>query len=145
MSINIFSWALRYHDIYGKTCCPVCWEPSRKAPPPAVTLFITVFYVELRLSQVPFFSSSKERVSVTHCGSFQLLIYPLWFDLECIKVTLQRTDVEAETPILWPPDAKSWLIGKDPDAGKDWGQKEKGTTEDETVGWHHRLNGHVFE
>ena len=55
-----------------------------------------------------------------------------------------RTDVEAETPILWPPDAKSWLIGKDPDAGKDWGQKEKGTTEDEMVGWHHRLNGHGF-
>ena len=47
-----------------------------------------------------------------------------------------RTDVEAETPILWPPDVKSWLIGKDPDAGKDWGQEEKGTTEDEMVGWH---------
>ena len=48
-----------------------------------------------------------------------------------------RTDVEAEAPILWPPDAKSWLIWKDPDAGKDWGQEEKGTTEDEMVGWHH--------
>ena len=55
-----------------------------------------------------------------------------------------RTGAEAETPILWPPHAKSWLIGKDPDAGKDWGQKEKGTTEDEMVGWHHRLNGHGF-
>ena len=55
-----------------------------------------------------------------------------------------RTDVEAETPILWPPHAKSWLIGKDPDAGKDWGQEEKGMTEDEMVGWHHRLNGHEF-
>ena len=55
-----------------------------------------------------------------------------------------RTDVEAETPILWPPDVKSWLIGKDPDAGKDWGQEEKGTTEDEIVGWHCRLNGHGF-
>ena len=53
------------------------------------------------------------------------------------------TDVEAETPILWPPDAKSWLIRKDPDAGKDWGQEEKGTTED-MVGWHHRLDGHGF-
>ena len=59
-------------------------------------------------------------------------------------VFIGRTDVEAETPILWPPDAKSWLIGKDPDAGKDWGQAEKGTTEDEMVGWHHRLNGHGF-
>ena len=53
-----------------------------------------------------------------------------------------RTDVEAETPILWPPDSKSWLIWKDSDAGKDWGQKA--TTEDEIVGWHHRLNGHGF-
>ena len=59
-------------------------------------------------------------------------------------VFIGRTDVEAETPILWPPDAKSWLIGKDPDAGKDWGQEEKGTTEDKMVGWHHRLNGHGF-
>ena len=54
------------------------------------------------------------------------------------------TDVEAETPILWPPDAKSWLLWEDPDAGKDWGQEEKGMTEDEMVGWHHRLNGHGF-
>ena len=55
-----------------------------------------------------------------------------------------RTDVEAETPILWPPNVKSWLIWKDPDAGKGWGQEEKGTTEDEMVGWHHWLNGHGF-
>ena len=59
-------------------------------------------------------------------------------------VFIGRTDVEAETPILWPPDVKSWIIGKDPDAGKDWGQEEKGTTEDEMVGWHHQLNGHGF-
>ena len=52
-------------------------------------------------------------------------------------VFIRRTDVEAETPILWPPDVKSWLIWKDPDAGKDWGQEEKGTIEDEMVGWHH--------
>ena len=54
-------------------------------------------------------------------------------------------DTKAEDPILWPPDVKSWLIGKDSDAGKDWGQKEKGVTENEMVGWHHRLNGHEFE
>ena len=53
--------------------------------------------------------------------------------------------IDAEAPILWPPNVKHWLIGKDPDAGKDWRQKEKGTTEDEMVGWHHRLNGHEFE
>ena len=59
-------------------------------------------------------------------------------------VFIGRTDVEAKTPILWPSDGKSWLIWKDPDAGKDWGQEEKGTTEDEMVGWHHRLDGHEF-
>ena len=60
-------------------------------------------------------------------------------------VFIGRTDVEAETPILWLPDVKSWLIGKDPDAGRDWGQEEKGTTEDEMVGWHHQLDGNEFE
>ena len=59
-------------------------------------------------------------------------------------VCTRRTDVEAETPILWPPDVKSWLIWKDPDAGRDWGQEEKGRKEDEMVGLHHRLNGHRF-
>ena len=56
-----------------------------------------------------------------------------------------RTDAEAETPILWLPDVKNWLIGIDPDAGKDWRQKEKGMTEDEMGWWHHWLNGHEFE
>ena len=60
-------------------------------------------------------------------------------------VFIGRTDVETETPILWPVDAKSWLIWKDLDAGKGWGQDEKGMTEDEIVGWHPRLNGHEFE
>ena len=54
-------------------------------------------------------------------------------------------EAETETPILWPPDAKNWLTGKDPDAGKDWRQEEKGAAEDETVGWHHWLDGHEFE
>ena len=56
-----------------------------------------------------------------------------------------RNDAKAESPILWPPHAKSCLIGKDSDAGRDWGQEEKGTTEDEMAGWHHRLNGRKFE
>ena len=59
-------------------------------------------------------------------------------------VFIGRTDVEAETPVLWPPDVKSWLIWKDPKAGKDWGQEAKGMTEDEMVGWHHRLSGQGF-
>ena len=76
--------------------------------------------------------------------------------LDCKKIQLVQskgdqswvfiggTDAEAETPILWPPDAKSWLIWKDPDAGKDWRQEEKGMTEDEMVGWHHWLSGREF-
>ena len=60
-------------------------------------------------------------------------------------IFIERTDAEAETPLLWPPDAKNWLTGTDPDAGKDWRWEEKGTTEDEMVGWHHRHNGHEFE
>ena len=92
--------------------------------------------------------------------SFQYLLpvrkYPLeshldWKEIQPVHpkgdqswLFIERTDVEAETPILWPPDAKSWLIWKDPDAGKDWGQEEKETTEDEMVGWHHWLNGHEF-
>ena len=60
-------------------------------------------------------------------------------------VFIGGTDAKAETPILWPAHVKSWLIGKDSDAGRDWGQEEKGTTEDEMAGWHHRLNGRKFE
>ena len=60
-------------------------------------------------------------------------------------IFIGRTDAEAETPKLWPPDAKKRLIWKDPDVGKDWRQEEKGTTEDEMVGWHHQLNGHEFQ
>ena len=60
-------------------------------------------------------------------------------------IFIGETDAEAETPILWPPDAKNWLTRKDPDPGKDWRREEKGTTEDEIVGWHHRLDGHEFE
>ena len=60
-------------------------------------------------------------------------------------IFIGRIDAEAETPILWLPDVKNWLIWKDPDAGKDWGQEDKGMTEDEMVGWHHWLSGHEFE
>ena len=74
--------------------------------------------------------------------------------LDCKEIQLKETspessleglDAEAETPILWLPDVKYWLTGKDPNAGKDWGWEEKGITEDEMVGWHHWLNGHEFE
>ena len=60
-------------------------------------------------------------------------------------IFIGSTDAEAETPVLWPPNAKNWLIWKDPDAVKDWGHEEKEMTEDEMAGWHHRLNGHELE
>ena len=83
---------------------------------------------------------------------WQLLLSKIDFEIQSVYpkgdqswVFIGRTDAEAETPILRPPDEKSWLIGKDPDAGRDWGQEEKGTTEDEMAGWNHRLDGHEFE
>ena len=76
---------------------------------------------------------------------------PLHFKIEPVNpkgnqslIFIERADAEAEAPIFWPPDSKSWLIWKDPDAEKDWGQEEKGATEDEMVGWHHQLNEHGF-
>ena len=75
------------------------------------------------------------------CKEFQP-VYPKGYQS---WMFIGRTDAKAETPILWPPHAKSWLTGKDSDAERDWGQEEKGTTEDEMIGWHHRLNGHEFE
>ena len=72
-------------------------------------------------------------------------IQPVYSEGDQSWVFIRRTDAEAETPILWPPDAKNWLIGKDPDAGRDWGQEEKGMTEDEMARWYHWLNGHEFE
>ena len=84
-----------------------------------------------------YFSSNSEKPRSHHLPSVYLIF-------NSSMVFIGRTDVEAETPILWPPHAKSWLIGKDSDAGRDWGQEEKGTTEDEVAGWHHRLDGHEF-
>ena len=75
-----------------------------------------------------------------HCKE----IHPVHPKGDLLWVFIGRTDFEAETPILWPPDAKSWLIWKVPDAGQDWGLEEKGTTEDEMIGWHQWLNGYGF-
>ena len=83
------------------------------------------------------------------CGvgedSWESLIQPVHPKGNQSWIFIGRTDVEAEAPVLWPPDGKSWLIWKDPDAGKDWRQEEKGTTEDETAERHHQLNGREFE
>ena len=108
-------------------------------------------------SQVYGFSSSHVCFSIHDFSNTVVFEKTLESPLDCKEIQpvhpkgdqswvfIGRTDVEAETPILWPPDANSWLIWKDPDAGKDWGQEEKGTTEDEMVGWRRQLNGHEFE
>ena len=82
-----------------------------------------------RLLRVPWTARRSKKIQPVHSKGDQSWVFT------------GRTDAEAEAPILWPPHAKSWLIGKDPDAGRDWGQEEKGTTEDEMAGWHHWLNG----
>ena len=80
-------------------------------------------------------------VTLTGIGA----MYQVSFSEDQSWVFFGRNDAKAETPIFWPPPAKSSLIGKDSDAGRDWGQEEKGTTEDEMAGWHHRLNGRESE
>ena len=96
---------------------------------------------------------SAEELMLLNCGvgedSWESLgqqeVQPVHSKGDQSWVFIGRTDAEAETPILWPPHAKSWLIGKDSDGGRDWGQEEKGTTEDEMAGWHHRLDVHESE
>ena len=83
----------------------------------------------------------RRLLRVLDCKEFQ----PVHSKGDQSWVFFGRNDAKAETLVLWPPHAKSWLIGKDSDAGRDWGQTEKGMTEDEMAGWHHRLNGHEFE
>ena len=85
------------------------------------------------------------RINAFELWCWRRLLRVPWTARRSNQLFIGRTDVEAETPILWPPDTKNWLIGKDPDARKDWRWEEKGTKEDEMVGRHHQLNGHEFE
>ena len=126
-------------------------------------------YVNQIFQKIPLHTHTHTSFGLISLGSYHLLLNkPLHktmssivktfespFDCKEIKpvnpkgnqswIFIGRTDAEAEAPILWPSYGKSWLIGKDPDAGKDWSQEEKGMTEDEMVWWHHWLNGHEFE
>ena len=85
------------------------------------------------------------RIDAFELWCWRRLLRVPWTARTSNQSILKEIDVEAETPVLWPPDAKCWLIGKDSDPGKNWGQEEKGTTEDGMVGWRLRLNGHGFE
>ena len=87
---------------------------------------------------------STEELMLLNCGVGDDSWESLGLQGDQSWMFIGRTDAEAETPILWPPDVKSWLIWKDPDAGRDRGQEEKGMTEDEMAGWHHQLNEHGF-
>ena len=99
-----------------------------------ILLLNQFFFLELPI--LPW--SPLDSTAIIYWGS-------LWLDWKDWCWSIGRTDIEAEAPILWPPDTKSWLTRKDSDAGKGRRQEEKGTTEDKMVGWHHRLNGHEFE
>ena len=90
-----------------------------------------------------FWTVVLEKILESHLDSEE--IQPVHPEGNQSWIFIWRTDIEAETPLLWPPNTKNWLIGKDPDAGKDWRWEEQGMTEDEMIGWHHRLNGHEIE
>ena len=123
--------------------------PTKVCLVKAMVFLVVMYDVRVRLWR----NLSMEELMFLNCGvgedSWESLglqeVQPAHPKGDQSWVFIGRTDAEAETPILWPPHEKSWLTGKDPDAGRDWGQEEKGTTEDEMVGWHHWLNGHEFE
>ena len=126
-----------------------------------VTLPTKVYLVKAMVFAVGMYECESWTIKKAECkrtDAFELwcwrkLLRVLWTTRRSNQSVLKKISpgcslerhVEAETPILWPPDVKNWLIGKDPDAGKEWRQEEKGMTEDEMVGWHHWLDGHEFE
>ena len=130
------SWGGRVRDLFNK---PSRWFlhslKFEKHWPRAKGLYSFFFWVFLRCWR-------KTLETPLDCREIQPKIHSKG---DQSWVFIGRTDAKAETPILWPPHAKSWLFGKDSDPGRDWGQEEKGTTEDEMAGWHHRLDGHEFE
>ena len=100
-----------------------------------LNLSLSSFYYKIEIKLLPLKFSSVYSAHSSNSDKNDIL-FQLW-------IFIGRTDAKAETPIVWLLDSKNWFLGKDPDAGKDWRQDEKGTTEDEMVGWHHRLNRHV--
>ena len=126
-----------------------------------ITLSTKVYLVKGMVFPVVMYGCESWTIKKAECQRIDAFELWCWRKLECPLeckeiqpvnprenqswIFIERIDAETETPILWPPDKKNWLIQKDPDAGKDWRQGEKRTTEDEIVGWHPQLNGHEFE
>ena len=110
-----------------------------------ITLPTKVHLVKAMVFPVVMYRCESLTIKKAECRRIDAFELWCWRRGDQSWVFIGRTDVEDETPILWPPDAKCWLIGKDPDAGKDCRLEEKGMTEDEMVGWCHWLNGHAFE
>ena len=127
-----------------------------------ITLLTKVCIVKAMVFQVVMYGCESWTIKKAEC--WRLIAFELWCWWRLFRIpwtarrsnhsilkkispeySLEGPDAEAEAPVLWSPDAKNWLIWKDPDSGKDWRRQEKGMAEDEMVGWHHRLNGHEFE
>jgi len=143
-----------------RSCCSLPWTRGISTRPPLLTMDMGLLLLaaspDLRHVVAPL-ECEESWVPKNWCFWTVVLEKTLESPLDCKEIQpvhlkgdqswvfTERTDAEAETPILWPPHARSWLIGKDPDAGRDWGQKEKGMTEAEMGGWYHQLDGHEFE
>ena len=119
-------WNVLLRNLWGRK-----WS-SHPIPPPSLQFLQNWCFWTIVLEKILESPLDCKKIKPVHPEGNQSLIF------------IGRTDAEAETPILWPPDVKNWLIWKDPDAEEDWRQEKKGTTEDEMVRWHHRLNGHEF-
>ena len=138
-----------YHPSGSSQCTSPKHPVSCIEPRLAIHFLCNIIHVSMPFSQIippspspcpsPSPTQSKRLES---CGTYT---QPVHSEGDQPWVYFERTDTKAETPVLWPPHVKCWLIGKDSDAGRDWGQEQKGTTEDEMAGWHHRLDGREFE
>ena len=140
---RMMGWGCLHPNIRSLWICYITWQRTIKV---TIGLKVLISWPWVReLFQDSLIGSNvvleKTLASPLDCKEIQ----PVHSKGDQPWVFIGRTDAKAETPVLWPPHAKSWLIGKDPDAGRDWGQEEKGTTEDEMAGWHHWLDGRESE
>ena len=139
------AWRAAVHGVTKSQTWLSNWTQLNKWPPPPIISPLKTSMIEQNLQSwfLDMSTPSPQVASLLKQATFPFL--PVNPKGNQPWIFIGRTDTEANAPILWPPDWKNWLTGKDPDAGKDWRQEEKGTTEDEMVGWHHWLYGHDSE